>query len=280
MERVDEYIQKTKSLPPAPQVLPKLLDLLKQTDIDNDKVVRLVTFDAALTAKILQVCNSAHYGGSSQVADVNEAIMRMGFGEVFRIVASVVSESALGGSQPGYGLKRGELWEHSAVTALAAQVIARDRGLDENQAFTAGLLHDLGKIVLAGVLEGGYARLVEETESRNHSLQEAERELLGTDHAEVGGRLLQKWNFPEALVACVRWHHDPGAAGEHQKLAACIYLANLTAAFTGHSFGHQSFAVRGRGEALSILDLKTDALEKFMIQTLEELRNAKLLNAS
>ncbi len=131
---------------------------------------------AGLTAKILQVCNNPQFGGVSQVSDLNEAIMRMGFGEVFRIVASVVSAQALGGSQPGYGLKRGELWEHSAVTALAAQVIARDRGLDANQAFTAGLLHDIGKIVLAGVLEGEYARLVEETESRNHSLLEAERE--------------------------------------------------------------------------------------------------------
>ena len=280
METVDQYIQKTKSLPPAPQVLPKLLDLLEQTDIDNDQVVRLVTFDAGLTAKILQVCNSAQYGGAFQVSDLNEAIMRMGFGEVFRIVASVVSAQALGGSQPGYGLKRGELWEHSAVTALAAQVIARDRGLDANQAFTAGLLHDVGKIVLAGALEGEYARLVEETESRNHSLLEAERELLGTDHAEVGGRLLEQWHFPETLVAMVRWHHDPGAAGTHTTLAACIYLANLIAAFTGHSFGHQSFAVRGRGEALSILDLKTDSLEKFMIQTLDELKNAKLLNAA
>ena len=96
----------------------------------------------------------------------------------------------------------------------------------------------------------------------------------------MGGRLLEQWHFPETLVAMVRWHHDPGAAGTHTTLAACIYLANLIAALTGHSFGHQSFAVRGRGEALSILDLKTDSLEKFMIQTLDELKNAKLLNAA
>lgn len=277
MERVDKYIQKAKSLPPAPQILPQLLQLLGDQDADSTRVVHLITFDPSLTAKVLQVCNSAVYSGGQAVADLGEALLRIGFGEVFRIVASVVAEKALGGPQAGYGIARGELWEHSAVTAVAAQIIARKCGLDDNHAFTAGLLHDVGKIVLAEALEGDYGRLIEETEFQHHSLLEAERTVAGADHAEVGGRLLEKWKFPECLVAAVRWHHDPANAGPHARLASCVYLANLTAAFTGHSFGHQAFALHGRTEALTLLNLQSDALPLFMIQTLEALRTQKLL---
>ena len=85
MERLDEYIRKAKRLPPAPKVLSELMDLLQQSDVDNAKVVRLVTFDPALTSKILQVCNSAAFAGADPIADLNEAIMRIGFGEVFPV---------------------------------------------------------------------------------------------------------------------------------------------------------------------------------------------------
>lgn len=277
MERIDEYILKAKKLPPAPRVLAELMDLLQQTDVDNANVVRLVTFDPALTTKILQVCNSAAFAGADPVADLHEAIMRIGFGEVFRILAAILSEQALSGTQTGYGLGQGELWDHSAITAIAAQTIARDRGLDQNLAFTAGLLHDLGKIVLATALEGSYSRLVEETEAKGHSLLEAEKLVLGADHAEVGGRLLEKWKFPAALVASVTWHHDPAKAKPHEAMAACVYLANLIAGFTGHSYGYQAFAVKGREEVMQILDLKTDALPLLMIKTLDEAKKANIL---
>lgn len=277
MERVDEYIRNAKKLPPAPKVLAELMDLLQQSDVDNANVVRLVTFDPALTSKILQVCNSAAFAGADPIADLHEAIMRIGFGEVFRILAAIISEQALSGTQTGYGLGQGELWEHSAVTAIAAQTIAKELKLDQNLAFTAGLLHDIGKIVLATALDGSYRRLVEETESKGHSLLEAEKTVLGADHAEVGGRLLTQWKFPEPLVASVTWHHDPAKAAPHQVIAACVYLANLISAFTGHGYGYQAFAIKGREEALEILGIKPDAIPRLMIRTLDEAKKANIL---
>ncbi len=280
MERIDQYIRTAKTLPPAPRLLPQLMQMLQGTDVESGKVVHLITFDPGLTAKILQVCNSAVYAGSAHVSDLHEAIMRMGFAEVFRIVASVISEQALGSAQTGYGIGKGELWDHCAVTAIASRLIARNRKLDENVAFTAGLLHDIGKIVLAHALEGAYSKLIEETETKHHSLLEAERTVLGADHAAVGGRLLQQWNFPHDLVAAVTWHHDPAKAGEHKALAACVYVANLVAAFTGHSYGHQAFAVQGRDEAMEILGLNPDSMAIFMIQTIEEIKKTKLTPAA
>ncbi|MBI1839717.1 MAG: HDOD domain-containing protein [Verrucomicrobia bacterium] len=280
MERIDEFIRSAKSLPPAPRILPQLMQLLRQTDVDSSKVVDLVTFDPALTAKILQVCNSAAYAGAMPVADLREALLRLGFAEIFRIVASVIGEQALGAAQAGYGIGRGELWEHSAVAAVAAQIIAQDRGLDPQQAFTAGLLHDVGKIVLAKALEGSYERIIEETDIHQQSLVEAEKAVLGVDHAQVGGRLLAQWKFPEPLVEAVTWHHDPSSAENHQPLAACVYLANMIAAFTGHGYGFQAFALRGRAEALESLGLQGDELPLYMIRTTEGLKKVSFLAAA
>ena len=280
MERIDEYIRKAKTLPPAPKILPQLMPLLKQTDVDSAKVVELISFDAGLTAKILTVCNSASQAGGQPVSNLHEALLRTGFAEVFRIVAKVVGEQTLGSAQTGYGLGKNELWEHSAVVAVAARIVATDRGLDPNVAFTAGLLHDVGKLVLTQALEGSYERLVEETEKNQQALVEAEKTVLGVDHAEVGGRLLSQWAFPKPLVDAVSWHHDPIKSTENAPLAACIYLANMIAAFTGHSFGHQAFAIRGRGEALQILGLQGDELPMYMIKTVDEFAKVSLLAAA
>ena len=281
MQELDSYIDKVKNLPPAPTVLPQLLALLGETDIDLGRVVDLIKYDPSLTAEVLKICNSAAVGGGgSAVDDLHQAITRLGFYEVYRVVAAVIGQRTLGGAQNGYGIAAGELWRHSVTTAVAAETIARALGDDPGPAFTAALLHDIGKIILAGALEHIYAKLVEETEQNQSSLLETEKKLLGAQHGELGGRLLARWKFPENLVAAVAFHHDPAAAGPHQRLASFVYLGNMIAHFLGHGYGHQAFALRGRAEALDTLQLKADDLAKFMIKTLENLDAVQSLVAA
>ncbi len=269
MNELDEYINKVKHLPPAPRVLPQLLTLLNQPDIDSSRVVNLITYDPSLTANVLSACNSAFFAGGSPTTDLQEAVSRLGFCELFRLVAAATGSRALTPAQKGYGIDEGELWRHSVTTAVAAQLIARDRGDDENLAFTAALLHDIGKVVLSQALEQSYAKLIEEVSKQQQSMLEAEKKVLGVQHAEIGGRLLARWRFPANLVAAVWFHHHPAAAAPHQRLAAYIYLGNMIAYFMGHGYGHSAFALRGRAEALDILKLTSDSLPRFMIQTHE-----------
>jgi putative nucleotidyltransferase with HDIG domain len=147
--------------------------------------------------------------------------------------------------------------------------MAGDQGDDENIVFTAALLHDIGKIVLSEALEQVYGKLVEETQDEQHSLLEAEKNLLGVHHAEIGGRLLSRWKFPPSLVSAVWFHHNPAGAKPHDRLASYVYLGNMVAYFIGHGYGHQAFALRGRAEALEILGLASESLPKYMIRTLE-----------
>jgi len=163
------------------------------------------------------------------------------------------------------------------TAAVAAQLIAQHNEDDESLAFTAALLHDLGKIVLAGALEHIYAELVENSQCQQAALIETEKRLLGVQHAEIGGRLLARWKFPENIVTAVSFHHEPTGASPHQRLAAYVYLGNMIAYFMGYGCGQQAFALRGRAEALAILKLESDTLPNFMSQTFEKLRVVETL---
>src|SRR6185436_12909414 len=149
MQPADDILDRITTLPPAPQVLPRLLQALDKPDSDTSNLVDLITLDPALTVRLLGACNSAFLASATQVNDVPEAINRLGMNAIYRIVATVYGARSLRPSCSDWGIDPGALWQHSVTTALAAQFLARDSEEDEAVAFTAGLLHDLGKIVLA-----------------------------------------------------------------------------------------------------------------------------------
>ncbi|MDB6023700.1 MAG: metal dependent phosphohydrolase, partial [Pedosphaera sp.] len=141
------------------------------------------------------------------------------------------------------------------------------------------LLHDIGKIVLSSSLNGAYAKLIQEVEARQISLVDAEKKLLGTNHAEVGSELLSQWKFPPNVVAAIWFHHAPAAAGTHQRLASYVYMGNVIAHFMGLGYGHAGFALRARTEALTTLGLTPESVPQFMIETFEQLHVIEALFA-
>jgi putative nucleotidyltransferase with HDIG domain len=279
MQELDDYIDKVKNLPPAPRILPELLGLLRKEDVDSSRVVELISYDPAITAAVLRLCNSSFFAGAEPADNLQEAVGRIGFGQVYQLVAAVSGAKLLGPPQRGYGIDSGELWKHSVTAAMAAQLLATDKGADAGLVFTAGLLHDIGKIVLAEALEHIYARLVEESQCHQASMLETEKRLLGVNHAEVGGRLLSRWKFPPNLVAAVAFHHHPSGADSdvNKELAAYVYLGNMISYFMGYGYGHHAFALRGRSDALEILGLNADALPEYMIKTFDKLQSVESL---
>ena len=271
MQAIDDFIDNVGHLPPAPQVVPELMRLLKHTDVDSDQVVKLISFDPGLTASVLRMCNSAYFGGAAPTSDLQEGVARLGFQQVYRLVTAASGSRLLAPPQKGYGLDEGELWKHSVASGVAAQLLARRLNDDENLVFTATLLHDIGKIVLTQALENVYFKLIRETQLHQQSLLEAEQRLLGVQHAEVGGRLLSRWKFPANLVSAVWFHHAPKAAGVHQRLASFVYVGNMVAHFMGHGYGHQAFAFRGRDDAFTILGIEAEVLPQLMMETFEQI---------
>jgi putative nucleotidyltransferase with HDIG domain len=277
MQAIDDFINSVRYLPPAPRIVPELMRLLKQADVDSSKVVKLISFDPSLTANVLRICNSAYFGASTPTSDLQEAVTRLGFQQVYQLVAAAMGARMLGSAQTGYGLDEGELWKHSVAVAVTAQVMARKLSDDDNVVFTAALLHDIGKIVLARALESVYPKLVRETEINQQSLLESERKLLGVQHAEVGARLLERWKFPPNIVSAVWFHHAPKGAGRHQRLAAYIYVADMVAHFMGFGYGYLAFALRGRADALTILGLTSESIPQIQMEAFDEMHRVEAL---
>jgi putative nucleotidyltransferase with HDIG domain len=277
MQELDDYIDKVKNLPPAPRILPELLTLLRKEDIDSSRVVELIGYDPGITAAVLRLCNSAYFAGGAPADDLQEAVNRIGFRQVYLLVAAVSGAKLLGPAQRGYGIDSGELWKHSVTAAVAAQMLAEDKGAEGGLVFTATLLHDIGKIILAEALEHIYARLVEESQCNQASMLETEKRLLGVNHAEVGGRLLTRWKFPTSIVSAVTFHHQPASAEADKDLASFVYLGNMISYFMGYGYGHHAFALRGRAEALEILNLKAEDLPNYMIKTFDKLQTVESL---
>lgn len=275
MRTVEDYINRVRTLPPAPKIISELLVLLRREDVHADRIVELVAIDPALTARALQRCNSAASGLREPIHNLVEAITRVGFDEIYRLVVAIVGQGILRSPQSGYGIAAGELWEHSAATAVAAKVLAHDLAADENLVFTAALLHDVGKIVLSSSLERTYEAIINETERHGCSFLEAEKQILGVDHCEVGGTLLARWNFPENLVSAVRHHHDPLQAHPHEALAAFVHVGDMMSHILGYGHGHAAYAVRPHAEALHCLELTMKDVDALLLAV-----NAAIQDAS
>jgi putative nucleotidyltransferase with HDIG domain len=187
----------------------ELLTLFREPDRDVDQVVQLISYEPSLTAQILRLCNSASFAGQRAPDDIFEAVSRVGFYQVYCMVATLFGARTKSMEGVDQGLNADELWRHSVAVAVSAGVAADETGQTKAVAFTAGLLHDIGKLVLASVERQRYAALIQRAKDEGLLLTDLERSVLMMDHAEVSGELMQRWNLPPEIVAAVRHHHDP-----------------------------------------------------------------------
>lgn len=228
MDAVYKLLANTKDLPASPQVLPKLLTLLRKEDTTLDEVGDLIALEPALTAKLLQYCNSAYFSGSEPVSNVPDAIGRVGFKTIY-VLVTIVAGSHLLARPTGSGLDLNQLWRHSLTSAFAAKFVAESIDADSNLLFTAGLLHDMGRLVLAKAKASEYNQILQQAAETQGSLLAAEISTFGFSHADVGACLMETWQLPKPLIESVRYHHNPYAANGAKVNAACICLANALA---------------------------------------------------
>jgi putative nucleotidyltransferase with HDIG domain len=229
VESSNRYIDRVSTLPLSPTLVTQLLQVFREPDKEVDEVVRLISYEPALTAEILKRCNSSYFAGQEPVADIFESVSRLGFYEVYQLVVALFGAGAKSLEGAAEGLNVEELWRHSVTTAVAASMLADEIGESKPVAFTAGLLHDIGKLVLASVERARYSEIVALAQREACPLIEKEREAFGTDHSELGGELMARWKLPEEVVTAVRYHHDFVAAAHANRLGTVVELADLVA---------------------------------------------------
>jgi putative nucleotidyltransferase with HDIG domain len=277
MQTIEHVLENTAQLPPAPQVLGELLTVLSDLEADTGRVVDLITFDPGLTAKLLQTSNSALLGRGKPIDDVADAVNRLGFQTVYRIVASASAGQILRPGKGTYGVNPEGFWKHSVMTAFAAQIIARDSTEDANLLFTAGLLHDVGRVILANAFKEGYADVVAKSGKGTAEAVALEKATYGLNHAEVGARLLARWKFSAPIISAVWFHHSPAAAGPMQRFAACVNLADALAHSIDASGPVDLNGRPGHDVALKTLERTVDDLAGYQGQILENMQFVEAL---
>ena len=269
------YLDDVASLPPAPMLLTQLLTLFRQPDVDIDHIVKLITHEPSLTAQILRASNSAAFGGEQASTDIFEAVTRMGFFQVYCLVVALCGARTKSIEGAEKGINVDELWRHSVAAAVSTSIVADASNQSKEVAFTAGLLHDIGKLVLASVGRERYAAVIVRAKNDNVSLTSVERVVFIIDHSELGGELMHRWTLPPDVVAAVRYHHDLASAPPFDKLTAAVQLGDMLAhqLLKDDQGGTDIFAPAT--DALKVLRLKDEDFPQLLAKSQAELENVK-----
>ena len=269
MHTASQYLDRVTGLPPAPAIANELLDLFNDPNQDIERVVELIRLDPSLTVQILNRCNSAHFSTGSPAVDLVEVVMRLGFADVYNVVVALVTASTFSRVKTTGGPDMNQLWRHSVMTAVAAGTIASRIGEAEAAAFTAGLLHDIGKLIFAAVEETRYAALTQQKGACGFALTNAEQMVFGIGHASLGAQLLTRWQLPENIVGAVRQHHDRASSVETGgRLPAILHLANVLAHFQDQDNPHLCDMSACNPRTMNRLGMSADAIPE-LIQQIE-----------
>lgn len=236
---LSRIMRQVKSFPGMPTTAAKLLPLLRDPDSSIARVEDLIKYDPGLTANLLKLTNSAYFGLPSRISSVRQAILLLGRKRLLQLVTTICMSGLMKKSVPGYDLPQGGLWRHSIAVAVAADRLVQSLKVTQaDEAFTAALLHDIGKMILGNYVQEDL-RSIQEMAAKGISFEVAEYMVLGTNHADVGARILKSWSMPEDLVRAVAWHHDPDQCQENCRLSDLVHVANIAVrGIDGGTNGH------------------------------------------
>jgi len=278
VSRINEVIEKIGTLPPLPDTAVKLVQVVNDPRSTVDDIVETIRYDQAVTGEVLRLCNSAYFGLSRRMTSLNDAMLCLGTVKVLQLVMSVHTSNLLAREQRGYGMDPGVLWKHSVAVALAAaQFAGLLRQASSSLAFTAGLLHDIGKVILNDYVAEEFAQIAQKVAEEGASFLEAEQQVLGFSHQEIGGMIAERWNLPENLVLSIRHHHVPGALDPPNELVDIVHLADCTCLLFGLGIGADGLCYRADSAVLSRYNLHEPDLEKIGVQILMDVKRVETL---
>jgi len=235
---LNDVVQRVEELPALPHVTYRVLELTSRPDTTLSQLTEIITQDQVLTAKVLRMANSVYYGYARRIYGITEALLILGFSTVRNLVMAASVYNVMDREVQGYFLPRGELWKHSMSTALIARSLAKKTGYElPDQAFVAGLLHDMGKIILNTYMNQKFEDVISKVNAENIPFMAAERQILGFDHAVMGSRVAEKWNLPFELVEAIANHHTPALAKHNPKLTSLVHVADAASMSMGIGLG-------------------------------------------
>ena len=228
-ELKNQVLQNLDELPPMPQVVFKAYEIMDDPNSSTKQLADLIETDQAIATKVLKMSNSAYYGMSGKVSSVQHASVVLGYKALGELIALAGTSTLLGQTLYGYELDSAALWRHAMTVAFGSKIIAQKKYPDhENDAFSAGLIHDVGKLVLDRHVFNRKKLFDEYLESGDKTFLTAEKKILGFDHAEIGYEICKHWHIPETLSNAIRYHHQPTQTSE-DSLSYVVSMADTIA---------------------------------------------------
>lgn len=230
---LEKVMDALRQLPSLPVVVLEVLETFEQSDVDVDALARKIAKDQAIAARVLRIANSSFYGLQTRVGTVQEAVVVLGFRSVRAMVMAVAATNSFPHCECR-GFSHTAFWRHCVGVALCARALAVRAQINAEKAFTAGLIHDIGRLVLVSCFPKEYAEALAYRVHHDCTLVIAERDVLGLDHAVVGDALAERWKFSPALREAIAGHHTPQGYTA-TSLAGLVHVADLTAHALGLS---------------------------------------------
>lgn len=276
MKSMKEILDRIEELPTLPQVVTKIMQLVENPRTSAMEITKVISLDPALTVKILKLVNSAYYGFPKKIRTITHAIMILGFEDVKNIALSVsVFDIFKNPPENNPEFNRTAFWQHSIAVGVCAKLLARRvRFKNPEEAFIAGLLHDIGKIVLDQFFHDHFAKVINSVETDNILFVNAERRFAEMDHAEIGKELGNRWQLPIPVLECIGYHHEPAGRGRHNLLVSLVHAADVFVRIQKIGSGWDRQIPQLRKEAWAQLNIPPDKLAQVYVELHEEVEKA------
>ena len=266
---MEKIIQTVKDLPPMPNVVMKSQEVLADPNSSVKDLSTILEMDQSLVSKVLKLANSAYYGLSGNVSSIHHASSLLGQTILGEVIATAGVAGFLANAMEGYRQEAGELWRHSIATGICSRIMADKRKPDiSNEAYMAGLLHDVGKIILDPFVLERRKEFDDFMEDEEQTFINAEKEILGFDHAEIASKICKKWNIPEQIILAIQYHHSPSLS-QGNEMSYFTHAADYIAIMSGIGYGDDSLLNEMENDVKDFLNLTQEEISGLLLEVIE-----------
>jgi putative nucleotidyltransferase with HDIG domain len=271
MTSLNDIVEQIDLLAPIPAIATQIVTKSEDPNSSMSEIADLIVNDPALTANLLKICNSAYFSLPRKVESVKDAVSWVGLDKIVELVLTNSVAANFNKGLEGYGLGEGELWRHAVTSAHVAKSLAQRCGVSQNKhlIYTAALLKDIGKLILGRFVAFSFEKINILVHSQGYSFNDAEKNIIGMNHEELGAMVGEKWSFSEKLIYIIRHHHLTDESARQDLETTLIYLADIICMMMGISTGTDGLSYRFYSDVLKRINVSEKDFQGIIAETSE-----------